>query len=88
MDGIDKAGYAGQVKIALDAAASEFWTQDGMYDLNFKEETPELITPTQLTDLYEEMVDKYPIVSIEDPFDQVCGWEWVGGGGCGLNAVL
>lgn len=37
MDGIDKAGYAGQVKIALDAAASEFLTADGLYDLNFKE---------------------------------------------------
>lgn len=28
------------------------------------------MTPAQLTDLYANLSDKYPIVSIEDPFDQ------------------
>ena len=30
------AGYSGKVKIGMDVAASEFMTEDGKYDLNFK----------------------------------------------------
>jgi hypothetical protein len=34
---IEKAGYTGKVKIGMDVASSEFYTEDKMYDLNFKE---------------------------------------------------
>ncbi len=34
---IEKAGYTGKVKIGMDVASSEFFTEDKMYDLNFKE---------------------------------------------------
>ncbi len=35
-DAIEKAGYTGKVKIGMDVASSEFFTEDKMYDLNFK----------------------------------------------------
>ncbi|CAO3607276.1 unnamed protein product [Cunninghamella blakesleeana] len=69
---IEKAGYTGKVKIAMDCAASEFY-KDGKYDLDFKnpDSKPEdYLTGQQLTDLYKSFAEKYPIVSIEDAFDQ------------------
>ena len=33
---IEAAGYTGKVKIGMDVAASEFYTEDKMYDLDFK----------------------------------------------------
>merc|ERR1719174_3577513 len=36
VEAIEKAGYTGKVKIGMDAAASEFYTDDQMYDLDFK----------------------------------------------------
>eukprot|EP00730_Choanoeca_flexa_P007157 TRINITY_DN12288_c5_g2_i3.p1 TRINITY_DN12288_c5_g2~~TRINITY_DN12288_c5_g2_i3.p1 ORF type:complete len:441 (+),score=176.47 TRINITY_DN12288_c5_g2_i3:101-1423(+) len=69
---IEKAGYTGKIKIAMDCAASEF-CKDGKYDLDFKNENskPEdYLTSQQLTDLYKTFVDEYPIVSIEDSHDQ------------------
>ncbi|CAA6672482.1 unnamed protein product [Spirodela intermedia] len=38
MDAIEKAGYSGKIKIGMDVAASEFYTKDGRYDLNFKKQ--------------------------------------------------
>ncbi|KAI8328230.1 enolase [Chlamydoabsidia padenii] len=69
---IEKAGYTGKVKIAMDCAASEFY-KDGKYDLDFKnpDSNPaDYLTGEQLSDLYKSFSDKYPIVSIEDAFDQ------------------
>jgi enolase len=69
---IDKAGYTGKVKIAMDSAASEYH-KNGKYDLDFKNpQSPESswISSDQLADVYKSMIAKYPIVSIEDPFDQ------------------
>ncbi|MBF0477303.1 MAG: phosphopyruvate hydratase, partial [Deltaproteobacteria bacterium] len=50
------------VKIALDAAASQFY-KNGKYDLDGAE-----LTKTELLEFYEELVKKFPIISIEDPF--------------------
>jgi enolase len=72
VEAIEKAGYTGKIKIAMDCAASEFF-KDGKYDLDFKndESNPDdYITPEQLTDLYKGFIEKYPIVSIEDSHDQ------------------
>ncbi|KAF9011174.1 enolase [Cyathus striatus] len=71
-DAIKRAGYTDKVKIAFDAASSEFF-QDGKYNLDFKSTKPDpkkLLTGKQLADLYLSYVKKYPIVMIEDPFDQ------------------
>ncbi|XP_034507693.1 alpha-enolase-like, partial [Ailuropoda melanoleuca] len=59
------------IVIGMDVAASEFY-RDGKYDLDFKspDDHSRYITPDQLADLYKNFVKNYPLVSIEDPFDQ------------------
>lgn len=75
---IDKAGYTGQVKIAMDVASSEFYKEDAKkYDLDFKNpdsDPSKWLTYEQLADQYKELLGKYPIVSIEDPFAET-DWE-------------
>eukprot|EP01089_Gocevia_fonbrunei_P013957 TRINITY_DN370_c0_g1_i1.p1 TRINITY_DN370_c0_g1~~TRINITY_DN370_c0_g1_i1.p1 ORF type:complete len:434 (+),score=111.54 TRINITY_DN370_c0_g1_i1:61-1362(+) len=69
---IEKAGYTGKVKLGMDVAASEFFSE-GTYDLDFKNKNndgSQKLSSTALADLYKSFVAKYPIVSIEDPFDQ------------------
>merc|ERR1719352_617612 len=74
VEAIEKAGYTGKVKIGMDVAASEFWKDDKkMYDLDFKTEDndgSQCLTGEKLTELYESFVADYPMISIEDPFDQ------------------
>ncbi|KAF9135718.1 phosphopyruvate hydratase, partial [Mortierella sp. 14UC] len=72
VDAIEKAGYTGRVKIGMDVAASEFYKNE-KYDLDFKSadsDASKHLTGEQLAQLYQEFTAKYPIVSIEDPFDQ------------------
>lgn len=66
---IEKAGYKPDqdVKIALDAASSEFY-KDGKYILS-AEASPEK-TADQLIEYYSQLTEKYPIISIEDGFDE------------------
>ncbi len=72
MEAIQKSGHSGKIDIALDVAASEFFdSKTGKYNLSQKiGKTDRVMTPDELTDLYARLVDKYPIKSIEDPFDQ------------------
>lgn len=58
----EKSGYGGQIKIALDAASSE-WYNEGSYILPKRKKT---VTVEQLVEYYTELVSKYPIISIED----------------------
>lgn len=72
MEAIKSAGYEGQIKIALDVASSEFY-KEGKYDLDFKNpnsDSSKWLTGQQLSEYYIGLVKKYPIISIEDPFDQ------------------
>ena len=66
LEAIKKAGYEPlkDVKLAIDVAASEFYS-DGYYHVDGKD-----LTTDQLIDFYEELVNIYPIVSIEDPVDE------------------
>jgi enolase len=64
MEAIDEAGHTGRLKIALDPAASEFY-ETGKYIVDGKG-----LDSDAFIDLYEEFIEKYPIVSIEDAFDQ------------------
>jgi len=69
---IDKAGYTGKVKIGMDVAASEFF-EEGKYNLDFKNKHADeshKITGEKLADVYRSYVKEFPVVSIEDPFDQ------------------
>ncbi|KAK2970101.1 hypothetical protein RJ640_018421 [Escallonia rubra] len=73
INAIEKAGYTGKIKIGMDVAASEFLTKDGKYDLNFKKQPNDgahVLTAHSLGELYREFIKDFPIVSIEDPFDQ------------------
>ncbi|KPP69801.1 gamma-enolase-like [Scleropages formosus] len=68
---IEKAGFTEKVVIGMDVAASEFY-RDGKYDLDFKSppNSDRHITADELTEIYQSFVNDYPVVSIEDPFDQ------------------
>jgi len=77
MEAIVKAGYkpGEQVKIAMDAAASSFFDKaTGKYDLAGE---GVVMTTEELIAYYEMLVDKYPIVSIEDGLDEEdwAGWK-------------
>ncbi len=67
---IEEAGYkpGEDVFIALDSAASSFY-KDGKYFVDGKE-----MSADELIDYYVSLVGKYPIISIEDPFDEE-DWE-------------
>ncbi|KAJ9108524.1 hypothetical protein QFC20_003430 [Naganishia adeliensis] len=72
VEAIKAAGHEGKVTIALDVASSEFY-KDGKYDLDFKNpnsDPSKWLTGEQLGQHYHDLIAKYPIVSIEDPFDQ------------------
>ncbi|GJN87495.1 hypothetical protein Rhopal_000444-T1 [Rhodotorula paludigena] len=78
-EAIAKAGYTGKVQIGLDVASSEFY-KDGKYDLDFKNpnsDSSKWLTGEQLADVYNKLVEKYDIVSIEDAFDQDDVDAWV-----------
>ncbi|XP_069991211.1 enolase isoform X2 [Penaeus vannamei] len=72
-ESIEKAGYTGKIEIGMDVAASEFYKGENIYDLDFKtanNDGSQKITGDQLRDMYMEFCNEFPIVSIEDPFDQ------------------
>jgi enolase len=68
MQAIENAGYkAGkEIAIALDTASSEFY-KDGKYELRGEGRS---LTSSQMVSYYEELCNKYPIVSIEDGLDE------------------
>lgn len=65
MEAIQKAGYkpGEEVLLALDVASSELF-QDGIYTLENEAEPKK--TSAQMVDFYENLVNKFPIISIED----------------------
>ena len=72
-DAIEKAGYTGKIKIGMDVAASEFH-KDGKYDLDFKNPNSnpaDWISSEKLGEMYKGFIKDAPVISIEDPFDQV-----------------
>ncbi|ADD67532.1 enolase [Denitrovibrio acetiphilus DSM 12809] len=71
LEAIDKAGYkaGSDIYIAIDAASSEFYNKDkGVYVLEAEAE-PEK-TSAQMVEYYKYLVEKYPIISIEDGLDE------------------
>lgn len=74
LKGIEAAGFrpGEDVAICLDAAASEFY-RDGVYVL---ESEGKKLSPEKMVDYYAELVNNYPIVSIEDGMaeDDWDGW--------------
>ncbi len=68
IEAIKKAGYepGKDVCLGIDVAASEFYN-DGKYELVGEGRS---LTTDELIEFYEELVNKYPIISIEDPVDE------------------
>lgn len=73
-EAIELAGYTGKIKLGMDVAASEFWKGDvSKYDLDFKtadNDGSKCLSGEELADLYKQFCANFPMVSIEDPFDQ------------------
>ncbi len=70
LEAVKQAGYkpGDDIVIALDAAASEFYNKEKkVYEF---ESTGQTFTNVQLADFWKEWVEKYPIASIEDGFDE------------------
>ena len=70
VEAINKSGYklGDDVALALDVASSEFY-KDGKYHFEGGEHTAE-----EMIEVYKQLIEEYPIVSIEDPL-QEDDWE-------------
>lgn len=68
IEAIKRAGYVPgeDINLAIDVAASEFY-KDGRYELKGEGKS---LTTLELIEFYQELVEKYPIISIEDPVDE------------------
>lgn len=66
IEAIKKAGYTPgkDVNLAIDVAASELY-ENVKYNIDGR-----CFTAEELIDYYDELINKYPIISIEDPLDQ------------------
>jgi enolase len=73
LDAAESAGHLDSVMVALDPASSEFF-RDGDYQLSAEGRS---LSSAEMVDLYEDLVSRYPIVSIEDGLaeDDWDGWE-------------
>ena len=73
---IEKAGYkpGEDVYLALDCASSEFYYEDELYHFEGKK-----LSSEELCEFYAKLLEKYPIVSIEDPMaeDDLEGWKLI-----------
>ena len=66
-----RAGHADRVAIALDPAATELW-HDGVYRFEGRQEAPD-----EMVDFWAGIVERFPIVSVEDPLaeDEWASWQ-------------
>src|SRR3989338_5113879 len=63
-ESVDELGFTDKIKFALDVAASSFY-KEGKYEMNGS-----LFSPDQLMEFYQKEIMKYPMLSIEDPFNE------------------
>jgi len=80
LDAVAKAGYTPgrdkDIAIALDCASSELFDEGDKKGYKFWKSAPEkVLSSQQMIDLFAAWIDKYPIISIEDPLDQD---DWAG----------
>lgn len=71
LEAVEKSGYLGDFTLGLDVAASTFY-KNNLYKFANKE-----LSSEELIDYYQELIDKYPITSIEDGLseDDHQGWQ-------------
>merc|ERR1712028_4760 len=74
MEAAHNAGYADKISVGLDVASSEFKVEGkDEYDLDFKSDRGDpsmILSGDDMVAFYQQLIAKYPIVTIEDPFDQ------------------
>jgi enolase len=64
LEAAENVGFKNDIKLAIDAAASSFFNE-GSYEVN-----GEFLDKEKLTTFYQDLVNNYPIISIEDPFEE------------------
>jgi enolase len=64
LQAVEEVGYDGRISLAIDAAASEFADSDGYVIAGERRSSGEMI------DLYRDLVDTFPLISLEDPFSE------------------
>ena len=63
---VDRAGYTKEMWLGIDSAASEFYDKEkGRYTID-----GERLSAPELSGYYADLIDRYPIKVIEDPFDE------------------
>src|SRR3989344_2280881 len=67
LDAVEENGYEDSIRLALDAAASEFYSKKTQ---KYEVEKNKKLNRFQLVDYYSNLVKKYKLFSLEDPFDQ------------------
>jgi enolase len=76
IEAVEKAGYkpGQQIAIAIDAAASELYKEDGKYHLDGE---GKVLTVEEMVSFWENLANKYPIISLEDGLseDDWEGWK-------------
>ncbi len=75
MEAIEISGYKDKVGLALDAAASDFYNEKTKkYEIEVGKE----LDYKELTEYYIDLIQKYPIISLEDPFaeDDFNAWNY------------
>jgi enolase len=72
LEAAERAGHRENVGIALDPAASEVF-RDGAYELPGEGRT---LTPDVMVEFYADLVDAYPVLSIEDGLDEDAWADW------------
>ncbi|XP_072974814.1 cytosolic enolase 3 [Typha angustifolia] len=72
IEAIDRAGYIGRIKLAIDVAATNFCIGK-KYDLDFKSPNKSgqnFKTGDDMIEMYTQLCSEYPLVSVEQPFDK------------------
>jgi len=76
MEAIEMAGYTGKCTVGLDVAASEFKVKstpagaEAKYDLGMWDEASQEITASELMEFYANLIKDFPVVTVEDGFDE------------------
>lgn len=74
---VHSCNYTGRIKYAIDPASSEFFRPDGTYDIGFKTKSPDPRSSREMQELYQEVLFRYPVVLLEDPFAEDDWDSWV-----------
>jgi enolase len=72
-EAIDACGYSAHIRMALDVAASSFF-KEGRYHLT--RSAKGLRDAQQMIELYSDLIQNFPICSIEDPLDEEDWYSW------------